>query len=197
MRRKCVKGRAAMVSLAKRQVRRPTCARHVPLDFTRTVKLLRTVSSSQTSANKKTYVGANLHGFDLTGIDASGEKWHTFYLRRTTGRLENCPDTVPPYYHCVNSHIVGPHVNINGFNLTGVIAYHWNIMDFKGVYGTPLKCPDSLPRGLECTTVSGITGLLTGGEPDTLNSLNHCKKGIYLAKVSSDHKSSTIKLVLN
>ena len=28
-------------------------------------------------------------------------------------------------------------------------------------------------------------------------SLNHCKKGIYLAKVSSDHKSSTIKLVLN
>ena len=28
-------------------------------------------------------------------------------------------------------------------------------------------------------------------------SLNHCKKGIYLAKVSSDHKSSTVKLVLN
>ena len=28
-------------------------------------------------------------------------------------------------------------------------------------------------------------------------SLNHCKKGIYLAKVSSDRKSSTIKLVLN
>ena len=28
-------------------------------------------------------------------------------------------------------------------------------------------------------------------------SLNHCKKGIYLAKVSSDHKSSRIKLVLN
>lgn len=28
-------------------------------------------------------------------------------------------------------------------------------------------------------------------------SLNHCKKGIYLAKVYSDHKSRTIKLVLN
>ena len=92
----------------------------------------------------------NLEYLNLNGIDATGQDWSTYILGKTFGRLEKCPNSLPPRYHCIRQYIFGPKVNMDQMDLSGLKMDNFDVDDFQGVTGALWGCPDTTPRGIRC-----------------------------------------------
>ena len=96
------------------------------------------------------YDEADISGFDLTGVDASGSDWSLFKLDNVRGRLESCPAYLPRHYFCMNQYIIGPGVSVQDADFFGLDMGGLSRDTFENVYGGMYACPAVLPDDIYC-----------------------------------------------
>ncbi len=92
----------------------------------------------------------DLSNAQLSGIDARGQDWTTYILKGVVGRLEKCPNILPPGYHCINKYIVGPGVNLLDADFKDHYMHHIPTEDMRNVKGRLFSCPETTPNNIKC-----------------------------------------------